>query len=92
MDIFAKLAEKIMLLNKKLSLSTIRTTIQNLLNFPVFYIGKMMYDIVLGKIFLAIAQKIGLTGKIIYKQEKACAKLKFYPAKYPNALVIVLGA
>ncbi|OIO19539.1 MAG: hypothetical protein COY69_00680 [Candidatus Magasanikbacteria bacterium CG_4_10_14_0_8_um_filter_32_14] len=85
-----KLAEKILLLNKKLALSTIRTTLQNLFNFPVFYIGKMMYDIVLGKIFLAIAQKIGLTSKIIYKKEKSCVKLKFYPAKYPNSLAKIL--
>ncbi|MFA7314856.1 MAG: aminotransferase class I/II-fold pyridoxal phosphate-dependent enzyme, partial [Candidatus Magasanikbacteria bacterium] len=70
-----KLAEKIMLLNKKLALPTIRTTVQNLFNFPIFYIGKKMYDILLGKIFLAIAQKIGLTGKIIYKEEKACNRL-----------------
>lgn len=84
-----KLAEKIILLNKQLPLPTIHTTIQNLLNLPIFYLGKMTYDTT-GKFFLAVSQKLGLTGKIIYKQEKACNKLKFYPAKYPNSLAKIL--
>jgi len=86
-----KLAEKIMELNKKLPESTTKTILQNLCNFPIFYIGKALYDFLyLGKIALAVAQKIGLTGKIIYKKEKACHKLNFYPAKYPNALAKIL--
>ncbi|EKE06991.1 MAG: DegT/DnrJ/eryc1/StrS aminotransferase [uncultured bacterium] len=86
-----KIAEKIMLLNKKLPESSTKTILQNLCNFPIFYIGKALYDVAnLGKLGLSLAQKMGITGKIIYKEEKSCHKLNFYPAKYPNSLAKIL--
>lgn len=85
-----KIAQKIISLSEKLKDAKTKNILQNLANFPIFYISKKIYDFGLGKGFLALAQKFGITGKIIYLKEKTCQMLPFYPAKYANALAKIL--
>ncbi|MFA7244803.1 MAG: aminotransferase class I/II-fold pyridoxal phosphate-dependent enzyme [Candidatus Magasanikbacteria bacterium] len=85
-----KLAEKIISLNKSLPEPKLIKTKQNLINFPIFYIGKKLYDIKIGKFILALAKKINLSAKIMYKQEKEGRRVSFYPTKYANSLAKIL--
>jgi len=85
-----KFGEKLMSLNKDLPKSGLIKIKQNLLNFPIFYLGKKLYDIKVGKIILSLAKKLNISGKIMYKQEKEGRKVEFYPSKYPNALAAIL--
>ena len=85
-----KLAEKLMDINKKLPKTKLLKIKQNLLNFPIFYFGKKMYDIKIGKILLALSKKLNLSAKIMYQQEKEGRRVDFYPSRFPNALASIL--
>ncbi|EKE06799.1 MAG: hypothetical protein ACD_18C00278G0002, partial [uncultured bacterium] len=78
-----KLAEKLMDINKKLPKTKLLKIKQNLLNFPIFYFGKKMYDIKIGKILLALSKKLNLSAKIMYQQEKEGRRVDFYPSRFP---------
>ena len=64
--------------------------IQHLLHFPIFYIGKLSYSLVIGKLILFLAKKLHIINRIIYEPEKYGKQILFYPAKMPNCLAEIL--
>lgn len=64
--------------------------IQNLLHFPIFYIGKLSYSFGVGKLILLLAKKLNIINRIIYEPEKYGKQVLFYPAKLPNCLAEIL--
>lgn len=86
----AELAKKIKEKQENLSYPKKIKTIQYLLNFLFFPIGKMTYKIKIGKIFLAAVKKFNITGRIIFEKEKRGERLKVYPAKLANSLAHIL--
>lgn len=63
---------------------------QHLTHYPIFYIGKKLYNIKIGKILLKLAKNLNITNKIIYPEEKAGKMGKNYPARLPNCLAKIL--
>lgn len=64
--------------------------IQHLFHYPVFFIGKNLYHLGIGKCLLWLAKKVHLISKIIYEPEKVGRPVAFYPALLPNALAVIL--
>jgi dTDP-4-amino-4,6-dideoxygalactose transaminase len=64
---------------------------QHLMHYPIFYLGKPLYSLKLGKLLLLLAKKIKIINKIIYPLEKIGERVNFYPAKLPNALAQILA-
>ncbi|MFA6171945.1 MAG: aminotransferase class I/II-fold pyridoxal phosphate-dependent enzyme [Patescibacteria group bacterium] len=64
--------------------------IQHLLHYPVFYIGKALYGIIIGKAILALAKKLNVINKIITPEEKAGKKDQAFGRALPNALSAIL--
>jgi len=64
--------------------------LQHLLKYPIFSISKILYNIKLGKIILAISKKLSITSLIISNPEKEGSQDKHYPAKFPNSLASIL--
>jgi len=65
-------------------------TLQHLMHFPIFYIAKPIYHLIIGKIILILAKKLNIFNKIIYKNEKIGEEVSFYPAKLANSLAHIL--
>jgi len=63
---------------------------QHLMHYPLFFVGKNLYHLGIGKWTLGLAKKIGLMNKVIYKQEKSGVQVPFYPSKMPNILATLL--
>jgi len=85
-----KTASKIKEYQTRLPHSRLLKIKQHLCHYPIFFIGKKLYSIGVGKWILAIAKKLNLTNKIIYKQEKIGKQVLFYPSLLPNALAKIL--
>src|SRR3989344_5679323 len=64
--------------------------LENLMHYIVFFKGKILYSIFLGKIILAISKKLHITGRVIYDAEKKGQAINFYPAKMANCLADLL--
>lgn len=75
---------------RNLPLPKLNKTITHLIHYPIFYIGKKLYSIKIGKILLATTKKLNLTNKIIYKKEKTGERVSFYPSKLANSLAKIL--
>ncbi len=87
-----KLAQKIKLYQAELLPSKIDKTLQHLFHFPVFFIGKLLYNyLYIGKTLLLLAKKLNIINRIIYQPEKIGKRVDFYPAKLPNALAEILN-
>src|SRR3989339_105685 len=84
-----KIGEKIKNLQQQLPLPSRLKTIQHLLSFPAFAIGKPLYKFG-GRYFLAILKKCNILGRIIYKREKEGREVPFYPSQYANAFAAIL--
>ncbi len=63
---------------------------QDLMHYIVFFKGKLLYSLFLGKVILALSKKMGLTGRIICDCEKKGKQTDLYPAKMPNCLARLL--
>jgi len=63
---------------------------QHLTHYPIFYVGKALYNIKIGKILLKLAKNLHAINKIIYPEEKAGEGGKNYPARLPNCLAKIL--
>ena len=74
----------------RLPLSRKIKVIQNLLHYPVFSIGKPLYNLGIGKLILMIAKTSHIMSKIIYNPEKHGKQVLFYPSLLPNALAKIL--
>lgn len=64
--------------------------IQHLLHFKIFYIGKLLYSFVVGKLILYLAKNLNIINRVIYEPEKYGKQVLFYPAKMPNCLAEIL--
>jgi len=64
--------------------------IQHLFHFPIFFNGKLLYSLGVGKALLYLAKKMNIINKIIYEPEKHGRQLIFYPALLPNCLANIL--
>jgi dTDP-4-amino-4,6-dideoxygalactose transaminase len=84
------LSEKIKIFQDQLPAPKLLRTIQHLIHLPVFYFGKEIYHLQIGKILLFVSQKIGIINKIIYDQEKRGEPVNFYPSKLANSLADIL--
>lgn len=85
-----ELSEKIKNFQNQLPEPKTLRTFQHLAHLPVFYFGKKLYHLYIGKIVLFVAQKIGITNKVIYDQEKKGEGVDFYPSKFANSLADIL--
>lgn len=63
---------------------------QHLMHYPVFYIGKATYHLGVGKAILWFAQKLHITNKIIYSEEKRGEPMVHFPTQPSNALASIL--
>lgn len=59
---------------------------QHLMTFPLFFVGRSLYHVGIGKIILALAKKVHLISRIIDTPEKKGQKTEWFPCAYPNAL------
>lgn len=84
------LGEKILELQAQLPKPKVFRTLQHIMHLPVFYLGKKFYHVQFGKILLFVCQKIGITNKVIYDQEKRGEFVNFYPSKFANSLAEIL--
>ncbi|MEK7673570.1 MAG: aminotransferase class I/II-fold pyridoxal phosphate-dependent enzyme [Patescibacteria group bacterium] len=59
---------------------------KHLLHPPFFALGKVLYPIFIGKIWLYLCKKLGFTARVIEDSEKKAIKPIWFPAQMPNAL------
>lgn len=64
----------------------ILTIKKHLLHIPFFALGKLLYPIWIGKMWLYLCKKLGLTARIIEDSEKRAIKPNWFPAQLPNSL------
>ncbi len=62
---------------------------QQLFTFILFFIFKPLYNIGIGKIFLAFFKKLGISSRIIDKNEKIGQQVSSYPSQFPNAFACI---
>lgn len=84
------LAKKIAEFRSRLPLARRIKVIQHLWHYPVFAKGKLLYNLEVGKLLLALAKKLNIINKIIYQPEKEGRQVLFYPSLLPNALAEIL--
>lgn len=84
------LAEKICSLHLALSPASRKKTIQYLLNYPIFAIGKPLYRFGIGKWFLALMRDLHIIGRVVYRKEARGIPIPEYPSALPNALAEIL--
>ncbi|EKE20005.1 MAG: DegT/DnrJ/eryc1/StrS aminotransferase [uncultured bacterium] len=84
------LGEKIQKIQTQLPKPKFVRTLQHIMHLPVFYFGKKIYHIYLGKILLFVCQKAGIINKVIYDQEKRGESVSFYPSRFANSLAEIL--
>jgi len=85
-----ELSDKIKKFQAELPTPKVGKTIQHLMHYPFFYVGKKLYHVYLGKIILGTAKKFNLINKIIYDQEKNGQQVGFYPSRLANSLAEIL--
>lgn len=84
------LAEKIRALRHALPRASRKKTIQYLLNYPIFSIGKPLYQFGIGKWFLAVMRDLHIIGRVVYRKEAHGIQIAEYPSALPNALAEIL--
>jgi dTDP-4-amino-4,6-dideoxygalactose transaminase len=63
---------------------------QHLMHYPLFFVGRALYHVKIGKWILAFAKRLHIMNRIIYRPEKEGKQLPFYPRLLPNALALIL--
>lgn len=84
------ISEKIKKLQNELPQPGIVKTVQHIMHFPFFYVGKKLYSFYLGKIILVAAKKFLLMNKVIYPEEKQGESVNCYPSHLANSLAGIL--
>ena len=84
------LAAKIRKYREALPFPPRRVVAQALLFFPIFSLGKYVYRLGIGKIFLGLCKMLHITPRIITTQEKKGGVDSRYPARLPHALASIL--
>ncbi|PLX28508.1 hypothetical protein C0581_02045 [Candidatus Parcubacteria bacterium] len=64
-------------------------TIQYLIAFPAFAIGKPLYRVG-GRHFLGVLKKLNILGRIMYDAEKRGEQISFYPSQFANSFASIL--
>lgn len=82
--------EKIQVEYEKITYPHAHWIIPYLWNFPLFVIGKALYRIKIGKIFLAVLKKLSISGRVIYEKEKKGKRSHFKVSKLANSLAHIL--
>lgn len=59
-------------------------------NYPLFVIGKALYRVKIGKIFLAALKKLAISGRVIYEREKKGKRSHFKVSRLANSLAHIL--
>ncbi|KKS73034.1 MAG: DegT/DnrJ/EryC1/StrS aminotransferase [Candidatus Magasanikbacteria bacterium GW2011_GWE2_42_7] len=85
-----QLAVRLRKTHATLSPSTRRVIRQHLLHVVLFPMGKSLYHLGIGKVFLKVLKELHITNKIIYTEEKYGKQVAWYPSKLPNALSALL--
>ncbi len=83
-------SSKLRTLQKQVDFPSYFWIMQQLFHPIAFSIILPLYDNYIGKLILFILQKLSLLSKPIYKEESIGGKPNVFPAKYPNALAILL--
>ncbi|MBT3538651.1 aminotransferase class I/II-fold pyridoxal phosphate-dependent enzyme [Candidatus Parcubacteria bacterium] len=83
------IGNKIKKLQQDLPLPKLLKTIQYLLAFPAFAIGKPLYEVG-GRYFLGILKKLNILGRIMYDEEKKGNQVSFYPSQFANSFASIL--
>ncbi|MFA6393779.1 MAG: aminotransferase class I/II-fold pyridoxal phosphate-dependent enzyme [Patescibacteria group bacterium] len=68
----------------------VKDIIRHLLHFPVFYLGKPLYGVFVGKAILWLAKNIYLVNRIITRNEKQGERDSLFSRTLPNALADIL--
>ncbi len=89
-DTFPIQIEKLKAYHKKLNNSSLPWTFQQLFHPVAFAIILPLYQIGIGKALLVLFQRLGFLGFPVYREEKLGRQPNDFPAKYPNALAILL--
>ncbi len=84
------IASKLREFQTQLPLANRLKVIQHLNSFPLFSLGKSLYNLNFGKWLLGLARMLNLMNKIIYIPEKQGRPITFYPSLLPNALAQIL--
>lgn len=85
-----EIGERLKEIQQSLPQTALRVISQHLLHYPIFYFGKKLYSLVIGKILLKVASSLGIINKIIYRPEKKGRQVDFYPTQMPNVLAVIL--
>jgi len=83
-------ANKLMEYHTRLPLANRLKIIQHLNAFRLFAIGKLLYNLGVGKWILGLARLFNCMNKIIYQPEKHGKQVIFYPSLLPNSLAKIL--
>lgn len=84
------LGKKLETIQKNLPHMPRKKVLQYLLTIPFFTIGKPLYDISIGKILLATAKELNITGRVMYETEKKGIAISWFPAQMSDALAVLL--
>ncbi len=66
------------------------TIVSHLLHYPIFFIGKKLYHLGVGKVLLYICKKLHITSWIMEQPEKRGKQILTYPTRMSNALATIL--
>ncbi len=75
---------------EKLSFPSDFWIFQQLLHPIAFSLILMSYNLIVGKLFLVVLQKLRLLSFPVYPEEKKGRRPNDFPAKFPNALAVLL--
>jgi perosamine synthetase len=87
-DVIGESIEKIY---KEISLPKKRWIIPYLWNYPLFALGKSLYRLGVGKLFLAVLKKLSISGRVIYEKEKQGIRSHFVVSRLANSLAHILS-
>jgi len=85
-----KIAEEIKKYSDRLSATDFIKIIQHILQIPIFYFAKPIYNLKIGKWILAFTKMFNIVNKVVYKSEKYGKPVLFYPTKLANSLACIL--
>ncbi len=85
-DIAEKIEEQI----SRLPLMPRFTILTHLIHYPIFFVGKKLYHLGLGKLLFYICKKLHITSWIMETPEKRGKQILPYPTRMSNALATIL--
>lgn len=86
-----ELLEPAQIYEQKLPPFPLTSLIRHLLHLPIFWLGKKVYSLGIGKVLLYAAKKMYITNRIISDQEKQGKQSAGFPAQFPNALAHIVS-